>query len=93
MKDLSFETIKITNDKGDHISDEVMNFNGNDPVILYKGSDKIIDYFGVDNKRFGKDMTYRRKSSVTGPSATYNADEWEATSKDDVSGLGSHTMN
>lgn len=83
----------ITNDKGDHISDEVMNFNGNDPVILYKGSDKIIDYFGVDNTRFGKDMTYRRKSSVTGPSATYNADEWEATSKDDVSGLGSHTMN
>lgn len=83
----------ITNDKGDHISDEVMNFNGNDPIILYKGSDKIIDYFGVDNTGFGKDMTFRRKSSVTGPSATYNADEWEATSKDDVSGLGSHTMN
>ena len=75
------------------IDDNVMNFNGNDPIILYKGTDNVIDYFGVGNTGFGKDMTYRRKSSVTGPSATYNADEWEATSKDDVSGLGSHTMN
>lgn len=75
------------------IDDEVINFNGNDPIILYKGTDTVLDYFGVDNTGFGKDMTYRRKSSVTGPSATYNADEWEATSKDDVSGLGSHTMN
>lgn len=75
------------------IDDEVINFNGNDPIILYKGTDTVLDYFGVDNTGFGKDMTYRRKSSVTGPSATYNADEWKATSKDDVSGLGSHTMN
>lgn len=75
------------------IDDNVMNFNGNDPVILYKGTDNVIDYFGVDNTAFGADKTFRRKSSVTGPSATYNADEWEATSKDDVSGLGSHTMN
>lgn len=75
------------------IDDNVMNFNGNDPIILYKGTDNVIDYFGVGNTGFGKDMTFRRKSSVTGPSATYNADEWEATSKDDVSGLGSHTMN
>lgn len=75
------------------IDDNVMNFSGNDPIILYKGTDNVIDYFGVGNTGFGKDMTFRRKSSVTGPSATYNADEWEATSKDDVSGLGSHTMN
>lgn len=29
------------------IDDNVMNFNGNDPIILYKGTDNVIDYFGV----------------------------------------------
>ena len=72
-----------------------VNFNGNDPVGLFKNGEliDIFGSFGAGSADFAKDMTYRRKSSVTGPSATYNADEWEATSKDDVSGLGSHTMN
>lgn len=74
------------------ISDDVMNFNGNDPVILYKG-DNIIDYFGVDNTAFGVDKTFRRKSTITAPSSTYDASQWETLSKDDVSGLGSHTMD
>lgn len=80
---------------GDAVSCPAVNFSGNDPVGLFKNGE-LIDVFGVFNggsDDFAKDMTYRRKSSVTGPSATYNADEWEATSKDDVSGLGSHTMN
>ena len=72
-----------------------VNFNGNDPVGLFKNGEliDIFGSFGAGSADFAKDMTFRRKSSVTGPSATYNADEWEATSKDDVSGLGSHTMN
>lgn len=74
------------------ISDDVMNFNGNDPVILYKG-DNIIDYFGVDNTAFGVDKTFRRKATITAPSSTYDASQWETLSKDDISGLGSHTMN
>ena len=74
------------------ISDDVMNFNGNDPVILYKG-DNIIDYFGVDNTAFGVDKTFRRKSTITAPSSTYDASQWETLSKEDVSGLGSHTMD
>lgn len=80
---------------GDAVSCPAVNFSGNDPVGLFRNGE-LIDVFGVFNggsDDFAKDMTYRRKSSVTGPSATYNADEWEATSKDDVSGLGSHTMN
>ncbi len=75
------------------ISDEVMNFNGNDPIILYKGTENIIDYLGIDNKGFGKDKTLRRKASVTKPSTTYNAEEWEEAAKNDVSNLGSHAMN
>lgn len=80
---------------GETVNCSAVNFNGNDPVGLFKNGE-LLDVFGVFNggsDDFAKDMTYRRKSSVTGPSATYNADEWEATSKDDVSGLGSHTMN
>lgn len=80
---------------GETVNCSAVNFNGNDPVGLFKNGE-LVDVFGVFNggsDDFAKDMTYRRKSSVTGPSATYNADEWEATSKDDVSGLGSHAMN
>lgn len=81
--------------EGEAIDCNAMMFNGNDPVGLFKNGEliDIFGSFGAGSADFAKDMTYRRKSSVTGPSATYNADEWEATSKDDVSGLGSHTMN
>lgn len=80
---------------GETVNCSAVNFNGNDPVGLFKNGEliDIFGSFGAGPADFAKDMTYRRKSSVTGPSATYNADEWEATSKDDVSGLGSHTMN
>lgn len=73
------------------ISDEVINFNGNDPVILYKG-DNIIDYFGVDNTPFGVDKTFRRKSTITAPSATYDPAQWDEYPKETIDGLGSHTM-
>ena len=73
------------------ISDNVMNFNGNDPVILLKG-DTMIDYVGVDNTAFGVDKTLRRKANVTGPSATYDVSQWEELPKGTIDGLGSHTM-
>lgn len=69
-------------------------FNGekNDAVGLFKGG-VLIDVFGypVDpnsDPNFGKDITYRRKASVSSPVATFNLDEWEAAAADDVSGLG-----
>ncbi len=73
------------------ISDDVINFNGNDPVILYKG-DNIIDYFGVDNTGFGVDKTFRRKATVTGPSVTYDPTQWDEYPKDTIDGLGMHTV-
>ena len=74
----------------------MINFNGDDVIVLTQGGD-IIDAFGTignekDNK-FAEDVTMRRKSSVTAPSATYNVDEWEKFGKDDVSGLGTHTID
>lgn len=76
----------------------VITFNGNDPIGLFK-NDNLIDYFGKSSKTpgtaaddFAKDQTFRRKSTVKAPSKEYNANEWEVLTKDDVSGLGSHTM-
>lgn len=72
-----------------------INFNGNDPVGLFKNG-VLIDIIGTFNggsADFAKDVTLRRKSNVTAPSSTYDASQWETHSKDDVSGLGSHTMD
>lgn len=66
---------------------DVMNFNGNDPIILYKG-EEVIDFLGVENSPFGKDVTLRRKVDASAPSATYDENQWEKAGKDDVTGLG-----
>lgn len=65
---------------------------------LFK-NEELIDLFGTSSgtagqvaKDFAKDKTYRRKTSVKGPSKVFNTEEWEVLSKDDVSGLGSHTL-
>ncbi|MFV0531787.1 MAG: DUF5689 domain-containing protein [Flavobacteriales bacterium] len=66
-----------------------INFNGDDQIALLKNG-TIIDKMGVSGDvDFGKDVTLRRKQSVTGPSSTYTDTEWETLTKDDVSGLGS----
>ncbi len=69
-------------------SSQVLNFNGDDPVALICNGE-VVDLLGVfGDVDFGKDVTLRRKSSVTAPSATYNVDEWDTLEKNDVSGLG-----
>lgn len=67
---------------------QVLNFNGDDPVALICNGE-VVDLLGVfGDVDFGKDVTLRRKSSVTAPSATYNVGEWDTLEQDDVSGLG-----
>lgn len=70
------------------------NFNGNDAIALFKNGDKI-DEVGVFNQveDWGKDVTLRRKPSVRSPKATYDPSEWDSYPNNDISGLGSHTMN
>lgn len=80
--------------EGEATDCNAVNFNGNDPVGLFKNGE-LIDVIGTFNggsADFAKDVTLRRKSSVTAPSTVYNPDEWEEFDKDDVSGLGSHTV-
>lgn len=80
--------------EGEATDCNAVNFNGNDPVGLFKNGE-LIDVIGTFNggsADFAKDVTLRRKSSVTAPSTVYNPDEWEEFDKNDVSGLGSHTV-
>lgn len=81
--------------EGEATTCEAANFNGNDPVGLFKNGTliDIVGKFANGSADFAKDVTLRRKSNVTSPSSTYDASQWETLSKDDVSGLGSHTMD
>ena len=78
----------------------VINFNGNDYVYLKKG-DTIIDVIGGTSTSmndypydgaFAADCTLVRNADVTGPSETYQEDQWTDQGKDALNGLGSHTM-
>ncbi|MGI0105785.1 lamin tail domain-containing protein [Salinimicrobium sp. WS361] len=72
------------------LSGAPVDFNGDDPVGLFKNG-VLIDMIGVDGDvDFGKDVTLRRKSTVTAPNTTYTEDEWEVLEKDTVDGLGTY---
>ena len=107
------EVIVIGNSAGtlytpDIVNNSVMNFNGDDTLIL-KHNDEVIDSIGqvgIDPGDFWgdettvsmKDMTLIRKSSVTGgdtnPLDEYDPSiEWDAYAKDSSEGLGSHTQD
>ncbi|UJH91997.1 hypothetical protein LZ575_05050 [Antarcticibacterium sp. 1MA-6-2] len=70
-----------------------MDFNGNDAIGLFK-DDVLIDVIGVldEVEDYGKDVTLRRVTEITEPSAIFNSGEWEAFEVDDFSGLGSHSL-
>lgn len=71
----------------------IVNFNGNDPIAIICNGE-IADVIGTigSSDNFGQDVTLRRLSSVTAPSATYNTEEWETLDMTDLSGFGSHTV-
>ena len=65
---------------------KVIDFNGNDPIALKKNG-AVIDVLGsfpsiwlaADGKNgAGKEVLLHRKASVTVPSATYDAGQWES---------------
>ncbi len=73
---------------------EPLNFNGNDPVGLFK-DDLLIDIIGIfdgGSGFFAKDVTLRRKSTVSEPNTIYDeANEWDSFPQDTVDDLGIHT--
>ena len=68
-----------------------INFNGNDPVGLFKNGVliDIIGVLGVTQKNY-ENMTLRRKNSVTAPTTTFNANEWDQLPQNTVDGIGYH---
>ena len=85
--------------KGDLENSTVINFNGNDPVVLLKG-ETIIDSIGqVGNSNdFAKDVTLVRNSNVlTGDTNILDAfdwnKEWRNLGTNDSSNLGTHTLS
>lgn len=68
-----------------------INFNGNDPVGLFK-NDVLIDIIGVLGITTDdyKDMTLRRKISVTQPNTSFTSSEWEELAQNTVDGIGFH---
>ncbi|KAB7667695.1 5'-nucleotidase C-terminal domain-containing protein [Bacillus sp. B1-b2] len=84
--------------KGNLENSSVINFNGNDPIVLLKG-ETIIDSIGQVGSAadFAKDVTLIRNSDVlTGDSnitdAFDSSTEWESKGINFFDGLGTHTL-
>jgi predicted extracellular nuclease len=74
-------------------SADAMSFNGDDPVGLFKNG-TLIDIFGNFNgSNPYSNKTFRRKSSVAGPTTNFNlTNEWDEYPQDTFDGLGSHSQ-
>ncbi|MBI9009571.1 MAG: lamin tail domain-containing protein [Tenericutes bacterium] len=82
-------------DAGD-IASTVTYFNGDDCVVLTK-NDVIIDILlsvgHTNNEYVIDDMTLIRNSNITGPSTTFDINDWTEVTQDDWTDLGTHTMD
>lgn len=85
-------------DRGDLENMSVINFNGDDALVL-KNGDTVIDSFGQVGERsnWGTDVTLVRKPSIKSgdsiPDDTFNReDEWIVHPKDTFDFLGAHEM-
>ncbi|WP_404451007.1 5'-nucleotidase C-terminal domain-containing protein [Virgibacillus necropolis] len=72
----------------------VVNFNGDDVVVLKKG-ETVLDVFGEigADSDFAKGVTQVRNPSITKPNATYDNAEWADYASNTFAYLGSHTMD
>jgi predicted extracellular nuclease len=75
-----------------------LSHNGDDAVGLFK-NDVLIDIFGVFGEDPGTewpigtaDNTLVRKASVTGPTTTWDPNEWDVYASDTDTYVGSHTV-
>ena len=81
----------------DIVNGTVINFNGNDAVVL-KHNGVVIDSIGQIgiSTDFAVDVTLIRKPGITSgdinPYDAYNLDEWIVEAKDSANDLGSHTV-
>ncbi len=72
-----------------------MVFNGNDAVGLFKNG-VLIDIIGTFNggsSNFAKDVTLRRKATISSPSSTYITSQWDSYPQNTFGDLGKHTFS
>ncbi len=72
-----------------------MVFNGNDALGLFKNG-VLIDVIGTFNggsSNFAKDVTLRRKPTISTPSTTYTTSQWDSYPQNTFNNLGAHTFN
>jgi endonuclease I len=75
-------------------SETVMYFSGDDQIRLVKiDGNQTIDMIGVNgNINWGVNVTLVRKPEVYEGTISYNPDEWETRTYDDISTLGTHSV-
>ncbi|MGA3600539.1 endonuclease [Lysinibacillus agricola] len=85
--------------KGNLVDSNVINFNGDDPIVLRK-SGEVVDSIGQAGVKvkFAEDVTLVRKNSVLSGDTNINdpfnpALEWNSSSVNDFSNLGQHVMD
>jgi len=72
----------------------LINFNGNDAVVLLRNGEPIDTIGIIDNdSEYAKDATLVRDSSVTQGNTVYDEVEWTDYDQDTFSHLGDHTMD
>ncbi|CAL2085445.1 endonuclease [Tenacibaculum sp. 190524A05c] len=82
----------ITNKANQTSNASELSFNGNDPVGLFK-NDVLIDIIGTfdgGSGNFAINTTLVRKSTVSGPTTTYSAAEWDSFASDTFTNIGFH---
>lgn len=75
------------------ITSNVVNFNGNDAIVLEKDG-QVIDAVGTigDDSDFAKDITLIRNANMIAPSQNFEITEWTTYGKDTFIYLGSHSI-
>ncbi|MCB0461236.1 MAG: InlB B-repeat-containing protein [Flavobacteriaceae bacterium] len=96
---LSYDTFVIANNQATIFTgtidlatnQNIMNFNGDDPMALQTSGGVNIDVIGIigSNTNFGQNTTLRRKSTIQNPNITYAVSEWDSYGQDIID-LGNH---
>lgn len=81
--------------KASLLTDSLLQFNGNDAIILLRGG-LLIDMVGQADAGadiiWGENVTLKRKTTVTHPRTAFRLSDWLSYSNDDFSAIGNHSM-